>query len=106
MGLCGWIADITMPSECHEKPHIIGNEYGEMDFTFRPREVGLHQLSVAYDGSPINGSPFYVYVNEVQAGHATAFGPGLSYGVVYSNCEFTVVTKDARIGGKNITKLL
>jgi len=71
-----------------------------MDIAFRPSEVGRHQLSVTYDGSPIEGSPFQFYVDEPQPGRVTAYGPGLSHGFVNSNCDFTVVTKDAGVGGK------
>jgi len=93
-------AEITTPSGEHVKPRIINNKNGTMNIAFRPSEVGRHQLSVTYDGSPIEGSPFQFYVDEPQPGRVTAYGPGLSHGFVNSNCDFTVVTKDAGVGGK------
>ena len=107
VGLCGACkADITMPSGRHEKPRVIDNKNGTMDVAFRPSEVGQHQLDVSYDGSPIEGSPFQFYVDEPQPGRVTAYGPGLSHGFVDTDCDFTIVTKDAGIGGKNVMKLL
>ena len=86
------------------KPRVIDNKNGTMDIAFTPTEVGKHLLSVKYDGSPIDGSPFQFYVDEPQPGRVTAYGPGLSHGFVDTNCDFTVVTKDAGIGGKHLTK--
>jgi len=89
-----------MPSGQEVKPRIVDNKDGTMDIAFSPTEVGQHQLSVTYDGSPIEGSPFQFYVDEPQPGRVTAYGPGLSHGFVNNNCDFTIVTKDAGIGGK------
>jgi len=62
--------------------------------------VGKHKLSVSYDGTPIEGSPFEFYVDEPDPGRVTAYGPGLSHGFVNNDCEFTIVTRDAGTGGK------
>ena len=95
-------AEIMMPSGRKVKPQIRDNKNGTMDIAFSPSEVGQHRLSVTYDGSPIEGSPFQFYVGEPQPGRVTAYGPGLSHGFVNTNCDFTIVTKDAT-GGKTIT---
>ena len=57
-------------------------------------------MSVSYDGTPIEGSPFEFYVDEPDPGRVTAYGPGLSHGFVNNDCEFTIVTRDAGTGGK------
>lgn len=47
--------------------------------------------------SPI-GSPLQFYVDAVNSGVVTAYGPGLSYGMVNKSATFTVVTKNAGEG--------
>lgn len=44
------------------------------------------------------GSPLQFYVDYVNSGHVTAFGPGLIHGVVNKPAVFTVNTKDAGEG--------
>lgn len=46
----------------------------------------------------IAGSPFQFHVDAVNSGFVTAYGPGLSHGVVNVPAEFTIVTKDAGAG--------
>lgn len=47
--------------------------------------------------SPI-GSPLQFFVDAVNSGVVTAYGPGLSYGMVNKATTFTVVTKNAGEG--------
>ena len=94
------IAEITTPSGAKVKPRVVDNKDGTMDIAFSPSEVGQHELAVSYDGEPIDGSPFQFYVDEPRPGRVIAYGPGLSHGFVDSNCDFTVVTKDAGSGGE------
>lgn len=44
------------------------------------------------------GSPLQFYVDYVNSGHVTAYGPGLIHGVVNKPAVFTVNTKDAGEG--------
>lgn len=45
-----------------------------------------------------SGSPLQFYVDYVNCGHVTAYGPGLTHGVVNKPAVFTVNTKDAGEG--------
>lgn len=47
------------------------------------------------------GSPLQFYVDAVNSGVVTAYGPGLSYGTVNKAATFTVVTKNAGEGQHN-----
>lgn len=44
------------------------------------------------------GSPLQFYVDAINSGHVTAFGPGLSHGTVNRPATFTIITKDAGEG--------
>lgn len=44
------------------------------------------------------GSPLQFYVDAINSGHVTAYGPGLSHGTVNRAAIFTIVTKDAGEG--------
>lgn len=47
---------------------------------------------------PPPGSPLQFYVDYVNSGHVTAYGPGLIHGTVNKPATFTVNTKDAGEG--------
>lgn len=47
---------------------------------------------------PLTGSPLQFYVDAINSGHVTAYGPGLSHGMVNKPAIFTIVTKDAGEG--------
>lgn len=47
---------------------------------------------------PASGSPLQFYVDYINCGHVTAYGPGLTHGVVNKPAVFTVNTKDAGEG--------
>lgn len=47
---------------------------------------------------PPTGSPLQFYVDYVNSGHVTAYGPGLIHGTVNKPATFTVNTKDAGEG--------
>lgn len=48
--------------------------------------------------SSVAGSPLQFYVDAINSGHVTAYGPGLSHGTVNRAAAFTIVTKDAGEG--------
>lgn len=49
---------------------------------------------------PSLGSPLQFFVDAVNSGVVTAYGPGLSYGMVNKAATFTVVTKNAGEGSR------
>lgn len=51
---------------------------------------------------PTSGSPLQFYVDYVNCGHVTAYGPGLTHGVVNKPATFTVNTKDAGEGEEQL----
>lgn len=59
-----------------------------------PRRCGPVSLTVPM--SP--GSPLQFYVDAINPRHVSAYGPGLSHGMVNKPCTFTIVTKDAGEG--------
>uniref|UniRef100_A0A8C6YKV6 Filamin A n=1 Tax=Naja naja TaxID=35670 RepID=A0A8C6YKV6_NAJNA len=56
----------------------------------------------AFYNMHIPGSPLQFYVDYVNSGHVTAYGPGLTHGVVNKPAVFTVNTKDAGEGGLSL----
>ena len=46
----------------------------------------------------VTGSPLQFYVDAMNSGVVTAYGSGLSYGMVNKAASFTVVTKNAGEG--------
>lgn len=62
-------------------------------------ELGGNTRSPSHVASlPASGSPLQFYVDYVNCGHVTAYGPGLTHGVVNKPAVFTVNTKDAGEG--------
>ncbi|KAI1239599.1 hypothetical protein IHE44_0012725 [Lamprotornis superbus] len=49
-----------------------------------------------------HGSPLQFYVDAINPRHVSAYGPGLSHGMVNKPCTFTIVTKDAGEGGLSL----
>lgn len=47
---------------------------------------------------PPPGSPLQFYVDAINSRHVSAYGPGLSHGMVNKPATFTIVTKDAGEG--------
>lgn len=60
------------------------------------RGVPVGSLTVTPPVSP--GSPLQFYVDAINPRHVSAYGPGLSHGMVNKPCTFTIVTKDAGEG--------
>jgi len=49
------LAEIKMPSGNIDKPHIEDNRDGTVSLRYDPREEGLHELSVKYNGEHVQG---------------------------------------------------
>lgn len=73
-------------------PKIIDNRNGTVTIRYEPTEVGLHQMRVTYNDSPVDGSPFEFSVEAVRAGNVTAHGSGLVQGVAGTKCSFVINT--------------
>lgn len=108
-----------MPSGELDKPHIEDNRDGTVSFRYDPREEGLHELSVKYNGEHVQGnykitntesfiysinfsapkgSPFKFHVDSISSGYVTAYGPGLTHGVCGEPSNFMISTKGAGAG--------
>uniref|UniRef100_A0A8K9UNL9 Calponin-homology (CH) domain-containing protein n=1 Tax=Oncorhynchus mykiss TaxID=8022 RepID=A0A8K9UNL9_ONCMY len=90
--------DVRMPSGKTAKPDITDNKDGTVTVKYAPTEVGLHEMDIKYDGIHIPGSPLQFYVDYVNSGNVSAYGPGLIHGTVNKPAMFTVNTKDAGEG--------
>lgn len=96
-------AYVVMPSGKKAYPKIEDNQDGTVTIRYQPTETGLHELHVNYNNQEIEGSPFKFHVDAVNSGHVTAYGPGLSHGIVNEPAYFTIVTKDAGAGGLSLS---
>lgn len=94
--------EVRMPSGKVSRPAITDNKDGTVTVRFEPSEAGLHQMDIRYDSVHIPGSPLQFYVDYVNSGHVTAYGPGLTHGTVNKAAQFTVNTKDAGEGGLSL----
>lgn len=117
-----------MPSGGTAGPHITDNKDGTVTVRYSPTERGFHEMHIKYDGTHIPGetpagsrlrlgftcfrtklikscaphpagSPLQFYVDAINSGHVTAYGPGLSHSTVNRPATFTIVTEDAGEGG-------
>ncbi|XP_061423004.1 filamin-A-like [Lethenteron reissneri] len=94
--------EVRMPSGRKDRPEIVNNGDGTVTVRYSPVEKGLHEMDIKYDGEHIPGSPLQFYVDEVESGNVTAYGPGLSHGVANQPACFTIDTKDAGEGGLSL----
>ncbi|XP_077449768.1 filamin-C-like isoform X3 [Stigmatopora argus] len=94
--------EVRMPSGRTARPHIADNKDGTVTVKYSPNERGLHEMDIKYDGTHIPGSPLQFFVDAINSGHVTAYGPGLSHGVANSPAIFTIATKDAGEGGLSL----
>ncbi|KAG7221104.1 hypothetical protein INR49_017545 [Caranx melampygus] len=94
--------EVRMPSGKTARPHITDNKDGTITIKYQPTERGLHEMDIKCEGNHIPGSPLQFYVDAVNSGVVTAYGPGLSYGMVNKTATFTVVTKNAGEGGLSL----
>ncbi|XP_055692695.1 filamin-A isoform X5 [Lutzomyia longipalpis] len=95
-------AEVKMPSGNVDKPSIEDNRDGTVSIKYDPREEGIHELAVKYNGEHVQGSPFKFHVDSITSGYVTAYGPGLVHGVSGEPCNFTISTKGAGAGGLSL----
>ncbi|XP_030622681.1 filamin-C-like isoform X2 [Chanos chanos] len=94
--------EVRMPSGKTARPHITDNKDGTITVKYAPTERGLHEMDIKYDGNHIPGSPMQFFVDAMNTGMVTAYGPGLCHGIVNKPATFTVVTKNAGEGGLSL----
>ncbi|XP_077308129.1 filamin-B isoform X3 [Lithobates pipiens] len=69
-----------------------------------PKEEGVYNVDVNYDGHPVPGSPYTVEATlPPDPTKVKAYGPGLKGGLVGKPAEFTIDTKGAGTGGLGLT---
>lgn len=111
-----------MPSGHVDQPKIEDNRDGTVRVQYDPREEGIHELAVKYNGEHVQGklhalihsinlihnvvssvgSPYKFHVDSIASGFVTAYGPGLTHGVTGEPCNFTISTKGAGAGGLSL----
>ncbi|CAJ1055137.1 filamin-A isoform X2 [Xyrichtys novacula] len=94
--------EVRMPSGKVAKPDITDNKDGTVTVKYAPTEAGLHEMDIKYDGIHIPGSPLQFFVDYMNSGNVSAYGPGLIHGTVNKPALFTVNTKDAGEGGLSL----
>ena len=94
---------VKMPSGKQCPPQITDNSDNTCTVKYQPTEKGLHEMSIFQNGVHIPGSPLNFYVDALEPGHVTAYGPGLSYGAVNCECPFTIVTEKAGAGNLSLS---
>ncbi|KAG7471858.1 hypothetical protein MATL_G00102500 [Megalops atlanticus] len=94
--------EVRMPSGKVTKPDVTDNKDGTVTVKYAPSEAGLHEMDIKFVGTHIPGSPLQFYVDYVDSGHVTAYGPGLIHGTVNKPAVFTVATKEAGEGGLSL----
>uniref|UniRef100_UPI00358F87F3 filamin-C-like isoform X2 n=1 Tax=Myxine glutinosa TaxID=7769 RepID=UPI00358F87F3 len=93
---------VFMPSGKTAKPEIKDNKDGTVTVRYTPVEKGLHKIDIKYNGSHLSGSPLQFYANAVSSRQVSAYGAGLSHGIVNKPATFNIVTKDAGEGGLSL----
>uniref|UniRef100_H3C4Z4 Filamin A n=1 Tax=Tetraodon nigroviridis TaxID=99883 RepID=H3C4Z4_TETNG len=94
--------EVRMPSGKVAKPDITDNKDGTVTVKYAPTEAGLHEMDIKYEGIHIPGSPLQFFVDYINSGNVSAYGPGLIHGTVNKPAVFTVDTKDAGEGGLSL----
>lgn len=92
-----------MPSGQVDKPIIEDNRDGTVSVKYDPREEGLHEMVLKYNGEHVQGSPFKFHVDSIASGYVTAYGTGLTHGVSGEPSTFTISTKGAGAGGLSMS---
>uniref|UniRef100_A0A672LE11 Filamin B n=1 Tax=Sinocyclocheilus grahami TaxID=75366 RepID=A0A672LE11_SINGR len=100
-------AKVHSPSGALEECVVSELEQDKYAIRFIPRENGIHDIDVKFNGTHIPGSPFQVRVGEPgqsgDAGLVTAYGPGLERGSTGNQAEFTINNTKAGPGSLAVT---
>jgi len=68
--------------------------HGTYDAVYTPVKPGRHTVNVLLGGEHIKGSPYHPLMEQGNAGHSWAEGPGLIKGQTKKPCEFTIHSVD------------
>uniref|UniRef100_A0A0A9Z2Z4 Filamin-A n=3 Tax=Lygus hesperus TaxID=30085 RepID=A0A0A9Z2Z4_LYGHE len=91
---------VSVTGPHHELPvQVTGNVMSGFTGEFTPRSVGPHQISVLYNGQPVQGTPFTAKAYDASKVYV---GP-LPHGHVGSPLQFTVDASQAGEGNLEIT---
>uniref|UniRef100_A0A4W4H085 Calponin-homology (CH) domain-containing protein n=1 Tax=Electrophorus electricus TaxID=8005 RepID=A0A4W4H085_ELEEL len=113
---------VSTPDGAELDVDVVENSDGTFDIYYTAPEPGKYVITIRFGGEHIPNSPFHVvtsipcvycvcpntgsplqfYVDAINSGHVTAYGPGLSHGMVNRPAVFTIVTKDAGEGGLSL----
>uniref|UniRef100_A0AAY4EV68 Calponin-homology (CH) domain-containing protein n=1 Tax=Denticeps clupeoides TaxID=299321 RepID=A0AAY4EV68_9TELE len=110
---------VSTPDGAELDVDVVENSDGTFDIYYTAPEPGKYVITIRFGGEHIPNSPFHVvvslicfmsftgsplqfYVDAINSGHVTAYGPGLSHGMVNKPAVFTIVTKDAGEGGLSL----
>lgn len=98
-------ARVKMPSGKSDKATIVDNKDGTVRVSYEPKEVGQHEIALRYNEGPIDESPVVFYVDAVGTAKKkiTAYGPGLTHGLVGRACVFTINTGGLGSAKVNVT---
>uniref|UniRef100_A0AAV2MLB8 Filamin n=1 Tax=Knipowitschia caucasica TaxID=637954 RepID=A0AAV2MLB8_KNICA len=100
-------AQVHSPSGALDECVVTEIEKDKYVIRFIPRENGVHNIDVKFNGAHIPGSPFQVRVGEPgqsgEAGLVTAYGGGLERGTTGAQSEFTINNSRAGPGALSVT---
>ena len=98
-------AKVRMPSGKSDKATILDNKDGTVKITYEPKEIGAHEVSLRYNDEPIDESPIVFYVDAVGSAKKkiTAYGSGLTRGLVGESNKFTINTGGLGSAKLNVT---
>uniref|UniRef100_A0A6G1SDR5 Filamin-A n=1 Tax=Aceria tosichella TaxID=561515 RepID=A0A6G1SDR5_9ACAR len=94
-----------MPSGKTDKATIVDNKDGTVKITYEPKEEGAHEISLRYNDEPVDDGPIVFYVDSVGSAKKkiTAYGPGLTRGLVGEQNKFTINTGGLGSAKLNVT---
>ncbi|XP_038628402.1 filamin-B isoform X2 [Tachyglossus aculeatus] len=98
-------AQVTSPSGRITEAEIVPMGKSSHCVRFIPEEMGVHTVTVRYQGRHVPGSPFQFTVGPLGEGGAQnvrAGGPGLERGEAGVPAEFSIWTREAGAGGLSI----
>lgn len=98
-------AKVKMPSGKSDKANIVDNKDGTIKISYEPKEIGPHEILLRYNDEPIDESPIIFYVDAIGTAKKkiTAYGPGLTQGLVGEPCKFTINTGGLGSAKLNVT---
>ncbi|XP_039626735.1 filamin-B isoform X2 [Polypterus senegalus] len=98
-------AQVKSPSGQTEEADVVPVGSNTYSVRFIPKEMGVHAVSVKYQGQHVPGSPFQFTVGPLGEGGASKVrvgGPGLEKATAGSPAEFSIWTREAGAGGLSV----